>query len=132
MRITGLVGALATTAAVLTACEATPCKPTSTAARDAAVADIKSPLKSAVLEAWLTSGGKAVGSRLVEFRVDDSGGVIGEATTNAAGVARLDLKRRPTTLVDPVRGGSYRAVFEGDVEYCSSLDAAKFKPVSAR
>jgi hypothetical protein len=115
-------------AALLTGCEPiVACKPTKTEAKDAAVAEVRRPLDSAVLEARLTSGGHALRSETIEFIVDDNGAHIGEATTTATGIARLDLKRDPTSLIDPVRGGRYRAVFHGDVEYCRSQDAATFR-----
>lgn len=128
-RMLGLAGALIPLATLLSSCEETPCKPTKMEARDAAVADLSRPLGSAVLEAHLTTGGRALGSRTIRFVVDDSGREIGQATTGARGIARLDLKRTPTRLVDPVRGGSYRAIFARDFEYCGSVDAAKFRLV---
>lgn len=128
-RMLGLAGTLIPFATLLSACEEIPCKPTKTEAREAAVADLSRPLASAVLEAHLTTGGRALGSRTIRFVVDDNGREIGQATTGANGIARLDLKRNPTRIVDPVRGGSYRAIFSRAFEYCGSVDAARFRLV---
>lgn len=104
-----------------------PCTPTMIEAKDSAVADLRRPLRSAVLQARLTAGGRALAGKTVEFRVEGgSNDEIGDATTGGAGVARRDLKTQPAELVDTTVAGGYRASFRGDATYCPSTDSARF------
>src|SRR5688500_12183960 len=88
--------ALLPVAATSAGCDVPPCIPTTVDAKDAAVADIRRPFKSAVLEARLTADGRALPGKTVEFRVEGGNNAkIGEGSTGGAGVARRDLKTQP-------------------------------------
>jgi hypothetical protein len=110
---------------MLPACEGRDCRATEMNTHDAAVVDSGEVTSSAVLEARLTAGGKAVVGRTVAFHVrSDDGGMefAGYADTSSDGIARLDLKEDPAELAGGANADSYRAAFDGDARYCSSRD----------
>jgi hypothetical protein len=127
MRRTVAAGSLAAAVVLfLPSCDAG-CKETVTDADDAAVVDISDVGSSGILQARLTAKDKPVADRGVDFRVRLRTGryrFVGEASTDANGLARFDLKQSPPDLAEGVLGDSYRATFAGDGRYCSSRDDA--------
>jgi hypothetical protein len=126
MRRTVAVGLAAAVALLLPSCE-DGCRETVTDADDAAVVDISDVGSSGILQARLTAKDKPLADRGIDFRVRLRTGryrFVGEASTDANGLARLDLKQSPLDLAEGVLGDSYRATFAGDGRYCSSRDDA--------
>ena len=84
----------------------------------------------AVLQARLTASGVGVPGQDIEFVVKDDGADVyrGEATTDAEGRARHDLKTTldPNAATNIARGDQWEAVFDGDIAFCSSADEAPF------
>lgn len=114
---------------LLPACEDRDCRPTKTAASDAALVDAGDVGSSAVLEARLTSRGEPVSGRTMEFHLRRQVGGMeyaGSAETGADGVARLDLKEDLVELADDAAADSFRALFQGDGRYCASRGEADF------
>jgi hypothetical protein len=112
---------------LLVACDVPACKPTVTVAEDAALVVAPDAAKSGVLVATLTTEGRALAGKSIEFSVDDAligSPTLGSDTTDARGRARLDLKSRPLRFVKTVNEDEYTAAFAGDGTYCSSSDAA--------
>lgn len=120
------MAALACTALLMPACR-DGCKKTVMVARDAAVVDAGDASSSAVLEARLTAKGTPLADRKVEFHVEADGGheLVGYATTDSDGFARLDLKDYPAELVEGAGRDSYGAVFRGRGKHCGSYDEAR-------
>lgn len=116
---------------LLPGCESA-CRETEMDARDAALVDAGDASSSAVLEARLTSGDRAVRGRTVVFYVVDGNRreLAGSSVTGDDGTARLDLKDRPLELAGNATAESFRAVFDGDGRYCSSRDAAELDLVT--
>lgn len=101
-----------------------------TTTMEATAAEKGSLSAAATLQARLTAAGAGVPGQDVELVVldDDAAVYRGEATTDAEGHARHDLK----TTLDPnaapsiARGDQWQAVFDGDAASCSSADEAPF------
>ena len=118
----------------LSACyvDASDCTPTTTQATPADKVNVGTLGRSAVLRARLTTGSGPVAGRQLTFEVldDDASVYTADATTEADGTARIDLKRAdPGALLAIVRGDAFRASFDGDGTYCGSSDRAAFHAV---
>ena len=119
-------------AASLPACEMSDCIPTKTDASDAALVDAGDVANSAVLEARLTTGGKALPGKTLLFDLERRVGpdeFVGSAETGSDGVARVDLKEDLVDFADETVAESYRAAFDGDAKYCGSRDKAEVEVV---
>lgn len=114
------------------ACEMRDCRPTKTDASDAALVDAGDVPNSAVLEARLTTGGKALPGKTLLFDIERRVGpdeFVGSAETGSDGVARIDLKEDLVDFADETVADSFRAVFDGDNRYCGSRDEAEIEIV---
>lgn len=112
----------------LPACEMSDCVPTKTDASDAALVDAGDVANSAVLEARLTTDGKALPGKTMLFHVERRVGpdeFVGSVETGPDGIARVDLKEDLVDFADETVAESFRAVFDGDGKYCGSRDEAE-------
>ncbi|HVF74433.1 MAG TPA: hypothetical protein VM938_05245 [Acidimicrobiales bacterium] len=101
-----------------------------TTSMEATAAEKVSLSAAAMLHARLTASGVGVPGQDVEFVVLDDGAEVyrGEATTDAEGHARHDLKTTldPNAATSIARGDQWQADFDGDIAFCSSSDEAPF------
>ena len=119
-------------ALVLSACDddAARCRPTTTAARRAAVVDLSEPQRSSVLSATLRWGKRPLAGKPITFVThrksaivigDRQSDQVGDAQTSKTGVASFDLKTLPpATFAKEATSDDYTATFAGDRTYCAS------------
>ncbi|MDQ3758182.1 MAG: hypothetical protein M3394_10080 [Actinomycetota bacterium] len=110
----------------LPACQAGHCTSTTMEATPAVKVSLS---RGGVLDARLTSEGAPLPGKTIEFAVLDDDATVyrGEAGSDGDGRARDDLKQvDPNALTGLARADGWRASFDGDATYCSSVDDAPF------
>jgi hypothetical protein len=137
--ITRLLLGFVPLALMLSACESSRCRPTTTTVTRAAAVDLGGVTRSGVLSATVRSGRLALNHKWVRFFVERrkyvaAGGSetvqVGGANTLPNGVATFDLKKLPPLeLARDAMADEVTAMFSGDDTYCPSSGRAPFDTV---